>query len=165
MSAKSIPAANSICGGKTAPQGRMRLFRNMRGMTQKDLGIAVGFPERAASVRVAQYEAGVRCPKAPLTSSFAKALNVSPNALRVPVIEDAGVLMHTLFALEDMYGFRITMSGDGLCLLPDRGQNELYSMLGGWYQQAALLERGELTKSEYDQWRYAYTMPVGGDAT
>ncbi|MCI8371637.1 MAG: hypothetical protein HFI75_04440 [Lachnospiraceae bacterium] len=27
---------------------------------------------------------------------------------------------------------------------------------GAWQEQAAKLERGEITKEEYDQWRYKY---------
>ena len=39
---------------------RIHFFRLLRGMTQKYLGTAVGFPERSADVRLAQYETGFR---------------------------------------------------------------------------------------------------------
>ena len=42
---------------------RIHFFRTLRGMTQKYLGMAVGFPERSADVRLAQYETGTRTPK------------------------------------------------------------------------------------------------------
>lgn len=29
-------------------------------------------------------------------------------------------------------------------------------MFNAWYQQAEKLESGEITKEEYDQWRYTY---------
>ena len=45
---------------------RIRFFRNMKGITQKYLGMVVGFPERSADVRMAQYETGSRTPKADL---------------------------------------------------------------------------------------------------
>ena len=35
---------------------RIHFFRILRGMTQKYLGTIVGFPERSADVRLAQYE-------------------------------------------------------------------------------------------------------------
>ena len=35
---------------------RIRFFRNMKGITQKYLGMVVGVPERSADVRMAQYE-------------------------------------------------------------------------------------------------------------
>ena len=43
---------------------RIRFFRNLRGMTQKYLGQVVGFPEKTADIRMAQYESGSRTPKA-----------------------------------------------------------------------------------------------------
>ena len=42
---------------------RIRFFRNMKGITQKYLGMVVGFPERSADVRMAQYETGSRTPQ------------------------------------------------------------------------------------------------------
>ena len=35
---------------------RIHFFRTLRGMTQKYLGMALGFPEKSADVRLAQYE-------------------------------------------------------------------------------------------------------------
>ena len=72
-------------------------------MTQKFLGMSVGFPEKSADVRLAQYETGTRTPKADLTAELAKVLDVSPMALDVPNIDSHLGLMHTLFTLEDVY--------------------------------------------------------------
>ena len=55
---------------------RIHFFRLMREMTQKYLGIAVGFPKRSTYVRLEQYETGTRKPKAELTSALAQALDV-----------------------------------------------------------------------------------------
>ena len=55
---------------------RIRFFRNMRGMTQKYLGVLMGFPEKSADIRMAQYESGSRTPKEDLTKSLAQALEV-----------------------------------------------------------------------------------------
>ena len=49
---------------------RIHFFRLLRGMTQKYLGMAVGFPEKSADVRLAQYETGTRTPKADLTAPW-----------------------------------------------------------------------------------------------
>ena len=81
---------------------RIHFFRLLRGMTQKYLGTAVGFPERSADVRLAQYETGSRKPKADLTAALAQVLDVSPQALDVPDIDSQIGLMHTLFTLEDV---------------------------------------------------------------
>ena len=66
---------------------RIHFFRKMRGMTQKYLGMLMGFPERSADVRMAQYETGSRTPKADLTRALAAAFEVSSDALTVPDID------------------------------------------------------------------------------
>ena len=60
---------------------RIRFFRNLRGMTQKYLGMQVGFPEKTADIRMAQYESGSRTPKVDLTNSLAEVFGVSTSAL------------------------------------------------------------------------------------
>ena len=82
---------------------RIHFFRTLRSVTQKYLGMAIGFPERSADVRLAQYENGTRSPKADITAVLANALDVSPDALNVPDIDSEIGLMHTLFTLEDCY--------------------------------------------------------------
>ena len=74
---------------------RIHFFRLLRGMTQKYLGMALGFPEKSADVRLAQYETGSRTPKADLTAALAQVLDVSPHALSVPDIDSYVGLMHT----------------------------------------------------------------------
>ena len=98
---------------------RIRFLRNLKGMTQKWLGIAVGFPEKTADIRMAQYESGSRTPKADLTQSLAQVLEVSPLALTVPDIDSELGLMHTLFTLEDIYGFKIDKVDDEVCIRLD----------------------------------------------
>lgn len=34
--------------------------------------------------------------------------------------------------------------------------HSMWDMFNAWYQQAEKLESGEITKEEYDQWRYTY---------
>ena len=139
---------------------RIHFFRNMRGMTQKYLGQLMGFPEKSADVRLAQYETGARTPKADLTASLANALDVSPLALSVPDIDSYLGLMHTLFTLEDRYGLKIDEVDGEVCLKVDvfKGKDaaHLYEMLCAWRQAAAMLKAGEITQEEYDRWRYHY---------
>ena len=82
---------------------RIRFIRNLRGMTQKYLGMAVGFPEKTADVRMAQYESGTRTPKADLTSTLAHTLDVSPQALDVPDIDSDIGLMPVSYTHLDVY--------------------------------------------------------------
>lgn len=139
---------------------RIHFFRSMRGMTQKYLGQLMGFPEKSADVRLAQYETGTRTPKADLINSLANALDVSPLALSVPDIDSYLGLMHTLFTLEDRYGLHIDEADGEVCLKVDVRQNrdaaQLHEMLCAWSQAVAMLKAGEITQEEYDRWRYRY---------
>ena len=139
---------------------RIHFFRLLRGMTQKYLGMALGFPEKSADVRLAQYETGSRTPKADLTAALAQVLDVSPHALSVPDIDSYVGLMHTLFTLEDNYGLKITEQDGELALQVDFRKNEdaarLHEMLWTWREQAAKLEVGEISQEDYDRWRYHY---------
>lgn len=139
---------------------RIHFFRTLRGMTQKYLGTQVGFPEKSADVRLAQYETGTRTPKADMTTALANILDVSPLALSVPDIDSYMGLMHTLFTLEDRYGLEICECDGEVHLRVNirhgKDAAELTRSLLAWREQAAKLEAGEITKEEYDRWRYRY---------
>ena len=138
---------------------RIRFIRNLRGMTQKYLGIAIGFDEKTADIRMAQYESGTRTPKEKLVSDLANALEVSPKALDVPEIDTHIGLMHTLFVLEDLYGLKINSIDGEFCLTLDKTNGtylSMFDMFSSWQQEAEKLKRGEITKEEYDDWRYNY---------
>ena len=63
---------------------RIKRVRNFRKMTMKELGMAVGFDENSADVRIAQYENNSRKPKEELFKKIAKALDVNWFALLDP---------------------------------------------------------------------------------
>lgn len=139
---------------------RIRFFRNLRGMTQKYLGMQVGFPEKTADIRMAQYESGSRTPKADLTNKLAEIFDISPQALSVPDIDSYIGLMHTLFTLEDRYGLTIVKTKNGVSMYADprKGTDatELSETLNAWAEQSEKYKNGEITKGEYDRWRYNY---------
>ena len=139
---------------------RIRFFRNKKGVTQKYLGQVVGFPERSADVRMAQYETGSRTPKADLTRTLAGFFEVSTDALTVPDIDSDIGLMHTLFALEDIRGLTIGEIDGEICLKLDKSKGKTYvdmlEMLSAWAEQAKKVEAGEITRGDYDRWRYNY---------
>ncbi len=99
-------------------------------------------------------------PKAELTAALAQALDVAPQALDIPDIDSQIGLMHTLFALEDIYGLTISETDGEVCLKisKDKGKaaEELLQMLTAWQEQATKLTTEEISREEYDQWRYNY---------
>lgn len=139
---------------------RIRFFRNLRGMTQKYLGTVVGFPEKTADIRMAQYESCSRTPKADLTENLAGVLGVSPLALSVPDIDSYLGLMHTLFTLEDRYGLTVEKGENGVSMRvdPRKGKDaaELSEMLNAWAEQAEKYRNGDISREDYDKWRYNY---------
>ena len=130
---------------------RIRFFRNKKGVTQKYLGQVVGFPERSADVRMAQYETGSRTPKADLTRTLAGFFEVSTDALTVPDIDsDIGLM-------EDIRGLTIGEIDGEICLKLDKSKGKTYvdmlEMLSAWAEQAKKLEAGEITREEYFEWK------------
>ena len=139
---------------------RIRFFRNLRGMTQKYLGTVVGFPEKTADIRMAQYESGSRTPKADLTNKLAEIFDICAQALSVPDFDCYIGLMHTLFTLEDRYVLTIEKTENGVSMYADprKGTDaaELSEMLAAWAEQSEKYHNGDINRDEYDKWRYNY---------
>ena len=138
---------------------RIHYFRLLWGMTQKQLGNAVGFTENTADVRIAQYESGVRTPKAEIVSALARELDVSVHALTVPDIDTEIGLMHTLFTLEDTSALKIGEIDGELCIRLDKSSpryHAMFELLSAWQNQSAKLAAGEIAQADYDRWRRYY---------
>lgn len=144
-------------GDNMAIGERIRFIRNLRGMTQKFLGLQIGFSERTADIRMAQYESGSRTPKADLVEQLADALNVSTEALNVPNIDSYTGLMHTLFALEDLYGFKIDRLDGEICIRINRQNGSTFAKMTG------LLEPWEKRLRSTGVGRSAVRNTISGD--
>jgi len=139
---------------------RIKKIRNMRCMTQQELGLAVGFDEKSADIRIAQYESGTRTPKEKIITKISDVLKVNPKALDRPDIDSEEGVIHTLFMLEDMYGVQIASVNGKLCLLLDKSKSSIYPTLfdifSTWQKEAEKFGNGEITEEEYNTWRYNY---------
>lgn len=139
---------------------RIRFIRNLRGMTQKWLGQAVGFPEKTADIRMAQYESSSRTPKEDLVRSLSNVLGVSPLALKLPDIDSDLGFIHTFFAIEDMHGIRAEKQGNEVHIVFDGSKQtmdkSIFTMLSAWAEQAEKYRNGEISKEQYDRWRYTF---------
>lgn len=80
--------------------------------------------------------------------------------MTVPEIDSYYGIMHTLFTMEDLYGLRIDKLDDEFYIRLDKGvvtnYLTMFDMFSVWNTQAEKLKNGEITKEEYDQWRYDY---------
>ena len=139
---------------------RMRFIRKKRNMTQKYVGECLGFGEKNADSRIAQYENGRREPRADVLEEIAKILCVSTDALDNPNLDTYNRLMHTLFAIEDIYGLTIDRINGKLCLVADENKPEcftkLFSRLNEWNEMKEKLKEGRIDEIQYDNWRYNY---------
>ena len=79
---------------------RIHFFRTLRGMTQKYLGVRLGFDEKSADVRIAQYESGTRSPKDNYIALLADTLGVSPLALLMEksVLVSKNLIIHPILS-------------------------------------------------------------------
>ena len=122
---------------------RIKRARNLRGMTQKELGIAIGFEEKSADIRIAQYESNTRTPKD---------------------------VMYTLFELDEHYPgtrlYEVTDTTD-----PDFPEKHmavsfryrlLDEFLKEWQLRKKQLREGEITKEEYLKWKLNWPQTADG---
>lgn len=138
--------------GKNVLGNRIRKIRQMQGLTQAELGVAIEFGENTAGVRVAQYEQGARNPNMQLKKKLASVLQVSLQAFCVSDIADT---MQLLFALEDIHGIKIKKE-DGKFLLQFE-DNELQSLLKLWWEKQEEIRFHKITRNMYDFWRYRFS--------
>ena len=67
---------------------KLKYLRQKNHLTQKELGIALGFPEDSADIGIAQYEADARKPRDEILAKMDKILGVRIDILRVPVLSE-----------------------------------------------------------------------------
>lgn len=139
---------------------RIRWFRNATKMTQKELGLKLGFNERTAVIRVGQYENEKRTPKQDMINDMARFFDVAGESISVPDIDHYIGLMHTLFTLEDRYGLTVTTLDGQVCLKQDVNHpnydKSLAEDLISWNEIKTKLTSGSILLSEYDHWRYSF---------
>lgn len=81
---------------------KLRYLRRKNNLTQKELGMAVGFPENTADVRIAQYETNARMPREELLKKLAQVLGVQKEILTVPVLTKPKEFSAAFFWMTEM---------------------------------------------------------------
>lgn len=129
---------------------KIRYFRRKAELTQKQLGIMLGFTESNADVRIAQYESGIRKPSFLVMKNMSDKLDASMYALEAPEIDlhRQNETMHILFALEDAGLIQFTDSG---ILIDTKDKNFRKRHL-----QWRTVHSKITDKESYDEWRYRY---------
>ena len=78
---------------------RLKFIRRFRRLTQKELGILMGYSEKTADVRIAQYEKNARTPKTDTVNKLAEVLNVSPAVFSQTICASRDDLLQSMYWL------------------------------------------------------------------
>ena len=140
---------------------KIKKARNLRGLTQKELGMKLGFDEKSADVRVAQYESGTRTPKADLLSEIAAVLDVNINSLKNLSLENTETFIHLLFDLEQESKKLHTNNFSIISVSDELGNSQpalqfhnhlLNEFLEEWQFRRKELNEKIITEEEYAEW-------------
>lgn len=140
---------------------RIKRVRNLRGLTQKELGLALGYDDNTADVRLAQYESGTRTPKEDTLKKIAEVLDVNYRAIYEPTLYAAEDVMYTLFELDEHYGdLQIhTIEDTSDPFSPESHKAVTFNsrllddFLSEWQQRKKDLTDGLISKAEYMEWK------------
>ena len=147
---------------------RIKRVRNLRGMTQKELGLAVGFDNKTADIRIAQYESGTRTPKEDMLQKIATILDVNYRTLYEPTLYAAEDVMYTLFELDEHYpSMEIYDIPDDITPSTTHrtvgfGTRLLDEFLAEWQQRKKDLADGIISKAEYMEWKINWPQTADG---
>ena len=134
---------------------KIKRFRTAFGLSQKELAQRAGMSEPA----IRNYELGNRTPSEKQLKKIADALGISMFAISNPNLESYQGVLHALFLLEDEYGI-VPKEIDGQVYLSIENKKAVTSNvsdgLRSWNSESNKLKSGEITKEEYDMWRYSY---------
>lgn len=150
---------------------KIRKYRELFNLTQKELGLKSGFSEMSADVRIRQYETNKMIPKAGKLQEIANALDVPLSSLVNRRLNNNSDFMGTLFDMEDKYGLTVDKRDDEYILVMNNLKNfksRSQADLADWYKKkeqiTAAVEDSSLTKKEaetvYAKWKAQYPKNV-----
>ena len=133
---------------------RIKQARLHRGLTQKELGIMVGFDENTADIRIAQYESSTRTPKTDMRDKLGEAMGINPRYFYDSDLYSAEDIMFMLFELDGVHKVELTPFQDGTRTRVNVhvGYNFVDDFLVDWLKKKQALADGEITKHDYTEW-------------
>ena len=135
---------------------RIKFYRKLRKLTQKQLGELSGLREPA----IRNYELANRTPDAETLKKITDALGVDYYAVAEPNLAVSSSVLHTLFKLESMFNLQ-PVEIDGRVYLDFAPKNpeskgEFQNNMVEWLDQREKLLSGEITKEEFVFWDAPY---------
>lgn len=117
---------------------KIRKYRSLNGLTQKELGLKIGFSSATADSRIRKYEKDLMAPKDDIRNKLAEALNIDIEALSDINISSYIDIMYIFFELEEKIGLDV-IKKDGRTYLSfddsDKDIATLISYLNLWQNQ------------------------------
>ena len=121
---------------------RLNYLRKLRSMTMKALGMRMGFDEKAASCRIAQWEQGFRNLSPESSDSLAKILNVAPARLAQPPENPVDALIEYFLWLDEAHD--ANFYGE---------MARLSDFLSQYWNKRSLLSSGEMSVEAFREWK------------
>lgn len=130
---------------------KIKKIRELKGISRKELASSCGMSEYT----LRSYEQGIRKVSPKQLEVIAAKLGVNINALSNPTAADTFVsVAHVLFDFEDEYDLTVSQEDGFLCIRAE--ELTINNFLLEWYVMKEKLKNGEITREEYDMWRYNY---------
>lgn len=133
----------------------IKKIREFRGMTQKEMGIALGFDEASASPQMAQYEGEYRVPREKMLNKMAEVLQVDPRSIATPTGYTEGDMIYRVFMLEEFFPEmeleKNPQTGELMINLHNKILNNFF-MRWDWFK--ANKKKGYIEEEEYKRWKY-----------
>lgn len=133
----------------------IKKIREFRGMTQKEMGIALGFDEASASPRMAQYEGEYRVPREKMLNKMAEVLQVDPRSIATPTGYTEGDMIYRVLMLEEFFPEmeleKNPQTGELMINLHNKILNN-FLMRWDWFR--ANKKKGYIEEEEYKRWKY-----------
>lgn len=159
--------------------GKIKRIRELRGYTQKELGLKCGFSASTADVRIAQYEKNKKTPREKVLKDIAAALDIDECALFDADLLSYNHMYHALFDMEDFHGLhpvkingRFYLEFSGPTIIGNEVQStDFIDFLSNWsemyqkYHSNSPETEGShnLKANEYNLWRFEYPHNIATD--
>ena len=121
---------------------RLNYLRKLRSMTMKALGMRMGFDEKAASCRIAQWEQGFRNLSPMSSESLARILNVAPARLAQSPENPIDALIEYSIWLDEAHNTEFYSE-----------MARLSDFLSQYWSKRSLLQSGEMSVEAFREWK------------
>jgi transcriptional regulator with XRE-family HTH domain len=147
---------------------RIKVIREFRGMTQRELGLVLGYADKTARARISQYEISNRVPREDTLLALAKVLHINVKAISDYSLDTPADIMEYLFWLDEKAGrkgielFRSKPAEAEMKINTTESEKEriglflsldgLDACLSEWFTQKDRLRNGSISDQEYFEW-------------